>query len=78
MRECLIEFFKKNKGLSEVLIKDIRKFYFDYNDFDTTNPNQYYLFKSQLDCFLKKGKHKRVKIIDWDVVNKKLFKNKVN
>jgi len=72
----MIKFFKNFKGRYQIRSSEIKRFYFEYHNFETTNPNQYYLFINQLNCFLDTGTHKKTKSINWDLVNKKLLNKK--
>ena len=71
MRETLKQFFKHFEGQDEILVADIREWFFEFNNFEIMNVNPYYFFMQNLTCFIKKAPNPKARKILWDKAKKK-------
>ena len=74
MKKIIKGFFIKYEGYAEVKLSEIKDFFYEYTDFEVTNPNQWYLFKQQIGYFLS-YKVPKIYYIDWKRVEK-IFKER--
>ena len=71
MKEILKAFFKNFEGEHQVLLDDVREWFFNYHNYELSNINPYYFFLQNLKSFIKPAPNRRAKIILWEKVKKK-------
>ena len=74
MRKMIKSFFVKHESLLQVRTVDLKDFFYEFTNFEISNPNQWYLFKQQITYFLIKI-NSRIYQIDWKRVEK-IFKER--
>ena len=72
MKEQLERFFKHFKNYDQVLISEIKEWFFEDDDYNCMNINPYYFFLQNLRCFTKRSGNRKAESILWQKVTKQL------